>query len=123
MEGLFDLTVLVHQLSDPEFSQFIDAIADGTVQETPDEKVSLRLVNVTTNTEHWFHFVYPEINRYQASTTHQTLLNVLNKDFNQFNDQIADRLPNPYIHIYSHDELNESSEVIDFSEIISQPNF
>ena len=54
------------------------------------------------------------MNQRQASTTHQTLLSVLNKDVNQFNEQIADRLPNAYIHIYSHDELNESSEVSEF---------
>ena len=110
----YNLTIPVRQQNDPEFSKFIDAIADGTYPQDADSKVTLHMLKAVTEVDEWINFIYPRIQQGEATTKDQALLTVLNRDVDLFNDKIAASLPNKFTSLFSHDTLNESSEISDF---------
>ena len=91
---LFKLTTPVRQQYDPEFSKFIDSIADGTYPHTLDGKVTPDLIRAVTNEDEWINFLYPKLQQGVASTADQALLSVLNNDVDSINTKIASCLPN-----------------------------
>ena len=111
---VFTLTIPVRQQTDPEFSKFIDSIADGTCPVDKDGKVSLHLIKAVTDVDEWISFLYPDLQKGVASTSNKALLSVLNTDVDKFNKKIADRLPNQFVSLFSHDRLNESSGISTF---------
>ena len=111
---LHELTTPVRQQHDVEFSLFIDSIANGTCPSTPEVKVTMHLIRAVTNEDEWINFIYPNLHQGEASTTNQALLSVLNHDVDTINSKIATSLPNQFTSLYSHDRLNESSEISEF---------
>ncbi|GAV02581.1 hypothetical protein RvY_13125 [Ramazzottius varieornatus] len=58
---VFALTVPLRQEADPQFSQFVDEIANGAFPSDKDGKVILSLITATTDVEYWKQFVCPKL--------------------------------------------------------------
>ena len=123
------LIIPVRQQDDREFAKLVDSVSNGTLQADQDGKVILDLIKTTTDTDEWTRFVYPDIPHTDPSTNGKSLLTLFNKEVDKQNEIISDTLPGHYVTLYSHDDLNESSEISEFfkdnvtTEFFNQINF
>ena len=123
------LILPVRQQQDPEFSLLVDAIANGTLPENEEGKVTLNIIQTTTDINKWLEFTYPDLIQGTASTDDGILLSVLNKQVDYLNDHISNHLKTPFVSLFSHDELDDSSESSSFFknnvtvEFFNQLNF
>ena len=126
---ILDLIIPVRQQHDKEFAELVDKISNGTLETNEDGKVILELIKTTTDSDEWTRFVYPDIPHVDPSTKAKALLTLFNKEVDKQNENICDVLTGEYKTLYSHDELNESSDISEFfkdnitTEFFNQINF
>ena len=90
--------------------RFIDGIANGTCETDADGKTLLHMVKATTNEKEFFDFVYPDLDRGIAMAEGMALLTLRNVEVDIMNQKIMERLEGTLTSLFSHDELDTSTE-------------
>ena len=98
------LTQLIRNAADPIYAEFVNAIGDGAGPE-----IDIRLLSRTTDIQAFINFVFPQhILHDPLACLPRAILAPTNKQVNEYNSVILDRVDGEYREYYAADTLKEA---------------